>query len=69
MSEQPAHIGLADKIAVSTPRPLAVKIRGLSDRAICWLFVAPTIVLLMSALFVFAFLRRMLENRRPAPQM
>ena len=30
---------------------------------------APTIVLLMSALFVFAFLRRMLENRRPAPQM
>ena len=29
---------------------------------------APTIVLLMSALFVIAFLRRMLQNRRPAQE-
>jgi multiple sugar transport system permease protein len=48
MSDQPAHMGLADKVAVSTPRHLAVKIRGLSDRAICWLFVGPTIVLLLA---------------------
>ncbi|HID70584.1 MAG TPA: sugar ABC transporter permease [Desulfobacterales bacterium] len=31
-----------------TPRPLANSIRGLSDRGIAWLFVAPTIFLLLA---------------------
>jgi multiple sugar transport system permease protein len=34
--------------ARATPAPLARKVRGLSDRAIAWLFVAPTIFLLLA---------------------
>ena len=34
--------------ARATPDPLARRIRGLSDRAIAWLFVAPTIFLLLA---------------------
>jgi len=37
-----------DRIAVATPRTLANRIRGLSDRAIAWLFVGPSIVLLLA---------------------
>ena len=32
----------------ATPAPLARRVRGLSDRAIAWLFIAPTIVLLLA---------------------
>jgi multiple sugar transport system permease protein len=35
-------------MAGSTPAGVAVRIRGLSDRAIAWLFVAPTILLLLA---------------------
>ncbi|MEN9409131.1 MAG: hypothetical protein RL216_1105 [Pseudomonadota bacterium] len=37
-----------DAAARATPDPLARRIRGLSDRAIAWLFVAPTIFLLLA---------------------
>jgi multiple sugar transport system permease protein len=37
-----------DKAVEATPAPLARRIRGLSDRAIAWLFIAPTIALLLA---------------------
>jgi len=37
-----------DRIARRTPQRLARRVRGLSDRAIAWLFIAPTIVLLLA---------------------
>jgi multiple sugar transport system permease protein len=36
-----------DRVAAATPQSMAGKIRGLSDRAIAWIFVAPTIFLLL----------------------
>ena len=38
----------ADAAARATPRSVARKVRGLSDRAIAWIFVAPTIFLLLA---------------------
>jgi len=43
MSKSPA-----DRAASATPVRVARKIRGLSDRAIAWIFVAPTIFLLLA---------------------
>jgi multiple sugar transport system permease protein len=37
-----------DRIVAATPAPLARRVRGLSDAAIAWLFIAPTIVLLLA---------------------
>lgn len=37
-----------DRVASATPPRVARKIRGLSDRAIAWIFVAPTIFLLLA---------------------
>jgi multiple sugar transport system permease protein len=37
-----------DKAARATPGPVARRVRGLSDRAITWIFVAPTIFLLLA---------------------
>lgn len=37
-----------DRAARATPEPVARRIRGLSDRAIAWIFVAPTIFLLLA---------------------
>ena len=37
-----------DRLAGSTPVPVARSIRGLSDRTIAWIFVAPTIFLLLA---------------------
>ncbi len=39
---------LADRAARATPNGVARRVRGLSDRAIAWLFIAPTIVLLLA---------------------
>ena len=39
---------LADRAARATPKSAARKIRGLSDRAIAWVFVAPTVFLLLA---------------------
>ena len=37
-----------DRLARATPPSVARKVRGLSDRAIAWIFVAPTIFLLLA---------------------
>lgn len=37
-----------ERAAIATPPQMANKIRGLSDRAIAWIFVAPTIFLLLA---------------------
>jgi multiple sugar transport system permease protein len=37
-----------DTAAMATPMPVARGLRGLSDRAIAWLFIAPTIILLLA---------------------
>jgi multiple sugar transport system permease protein len=37
-----------ERAAKATPPPVARRIRGLSDRAIAWIFVAPTIILLLA---------------------
>ena len=37
-----------DRAARATPPTLARRVKGLSDRAIAWLFIAPTIVLLLA---------------------
>ena len=37
-----------DYIAQATPGPVARRLRGLSDRAIAWVFIAPTIALLLA---------------------
>ncbi len=37
-----------DRLARATPPSLARRVRGLSDRAIAWLFVGPSIVLLLA---------------------
>ena len=38
----------ADRLARATPQAVARRMRGLSDRAIAWIFVAPTIFLLLA---------------------
>ncbi|MFN3686275.1 carbohydrate ABC transporter permease [Salinarimonas sp.] len=38
----------AARVAEATPPRIARKVRGLSDRAIAWVFIAPTIVLLLA---------------------
>ena len=40
--------GTMDRVASATPPRVARKVRGLSDRAIAWIFVAPTIFLLLA---------------------
>jgi multiple sugar transport system permease protein len=45
----PASPGkLAEKAALATPPGFAGKVRGLSDRTIAWLFISPTIALLLA---------------------
>ena len=39
---------LATRAARATPEGLARTVRGLSDRAIAWIFIAPTIILLLA---------------------
>jgi multiple sugar transport system permease protein len=41
-----AHI--ADGLAEATPPRVARRVKGLSDRAIAWLFITPTIILLLA---------------------
>lgn len=38
----------ADNAARATPEPLAKKIRGISDKGLAWLFISPTILLLLA---------------------
>ncbi len=37
-----------DRVAEATPHAIARRMHGLSDRALAWLFVAPSIVLLLA---------------------
>ena len=39
---------LADPLARATPAPLAQRMRGLSDRSIAWIFIGPTMLLLLA---------------------
>ncbi|MEO0502136.1 MAG: sugar ABC transporter permease, partial [Pseudomonadota bacterium] len=39
---------IANRAAKATPQRVARQIKGLSDRAIAWIFVAPTIFLLLA---------------------
>jgi len=41
-------IGAIDRVAAATPQQVARRVRGLSDRVIAWIFVAPTIALLLA---------------------
>ena len=38
----------AEAAVRATPEPLAKAVRGLSDRSVAWLFIAPTILLLLA---------------------
>ncbi|BCH27414.1 ABC transporter permease [Mesorhizobium sp. L-8-10] len=46
------NLSILDRAAASaaraTPEPLARSVRGLSDRMVAWLFIAPTIILLLA---------------------
>ncbi len=50
MTDAPSTIAerSADMLARSTPASIAVRVRGLSDRVIAWLFITPTIALLLA---------------------
>ncbi|NBQ38726.1 MAG: sugar ABC transporter permease [Alphaproteobacteria bacterium] len=45
-----SHIpdALANRLATATPPKLAARVRGLSDKAIAWLFITPTMILLLA---------------------
>jgi multiple sugar transport system permease protein len=44
----PALHSVAERAATVTPQTLARRVRGLSDRMLAWLFIAPTILLLLT---------------------
>src|SRR5437660_10617347 len=41
-------LSIVERAARATPEPIAHRVRGLSDRAIQWLFISPTILLLLA---------------------
>ena len=50
MTEQPPSLldKAANAVATLTPAPVALRVRGFSDRTIAWLFITPAIVLLLA---------------------
>jgi multiple sugar transport system permease protein len=48
MTPPATSLTIATRAAHATPQPLAARLRGLSDRALAWWFIAPTIVLLLA---------------------
>jgi multiple sugar transport system permease protein len=48
MSDSSVKAVLADRVAQMTPVRVAKPLRGLSDRVLAWLFIAPTILLLLA---------------------
>src|SRR5689334_2825977 len=48
MDDGRLKLTLAERVASATPGGLARQVRGLSDRALAWLFIAPTILLLLA---------------------
>jgi multiple sugar transport system permease protein len=48
MSDASRQLTLIERVAVATPRNVSRSVRGLSDAAIAWIFIAPTIALLLA---------------------
>jgi len=48
MTPPPSTAPIADQAARATPRPVAARLRGISDRALAWWFIAPTVLLLLA---------------------
>ena len=48
MTGQTTPEKLAERVAQKTPQAFAKKVRGLSDRAIAWIFITPTMLLLLA---------------------
>jgi multiple sugar transport system permease protein len=48
MSDTAEKTSLVERVAEATPPRIARRMRGLSDRAVAWTFIAPTIVLLLA---------------------
>jgi len=48
MSDSSAKATIAERMAGSTPTVLARRMRTISDRSVAWLFIAPTILLLLA---------------------
>jgi len=47
MSENAVTVAIVERAARATPDAVARRVRGLSDRAIAWLFISPAILLLL----------------------
>ncbi len=48
MNDTAVNMPLVRRVADATPATIARRVRGLSDRTIAWLFIAPSIVLLLA---------------------
>lgn len=48
MTGQPSSDGIAERVAAATPPAIVKRVRGLSDRAIAWIFITPTMLLLLA---------------------
>jgi len=48
MPQTAAPTALSTRLAQATPPAMAARVRGLSDRAIAWTFIAPTLFLLLA---------------------
>jgi multiple sugar transport system permease protein len=48
MTGTPTTDAIANRLASATPPKMAARVRGLSDRAIAWLFITPTMLLLLA---------------------
>ena len=48
MTGTPTPDAIAHRLASATPPKMAARVRGLSDRAIAWLFITPTMLLLLA---------------------
>ena len=48
MPEGSSMTGPIERVAAATPNAVASRVRGLSDRAMAWLFIGPTIALLLA---------------------
>ena len=48
MRDNSAPLSFVERAAKATPEAVARRVHGLSDRAIAWLFISPTVVLLLA---------------------
>ena len=48
MNQMPRDLSLMERVAAATPPRAVRRVRGWSDGAIAWIFIAPTIVLLLA---------------------